>query len=165
MNDVDVLARRARILAGRQPEKLGLDAASTAVLTIRLNEERFALAVNAVAQVIPLGKLTSVPGAPPELVGVTAIKGEVLAVFDLARVLGLAGRDEPPAGYVLILKHADARVGLLVSGVDQIAAGEPDGQVIGPTQSRRLIRIGDDRLVLIEELERTLAPHIHGDGQ
>ena len=162
---IDVLARRAEILAARRTEDEAAQTDRSTVLTVRLNDERFALDVNAVAQVIPLGRLTVVPGAAPAMLGVMAMKGEVVSVFDLTRLLDLPPRaEQSAAGYVLILKHARARIGLLVDGVDQIAAGEPAGQT-GGADSRRLIRIEDDRFVLIENLERALAPYIHGDGQ
>jgi len=108
-----VWRRRAERLA-RPP--VTEETALTPVLVFRLGEERYALAVAALAEVIPAGRLARVPRAPAALAGVVALRGEVRPVWDLARLLGLS-RPAPSIHYILLL---NSRAGLLVDQLEEI---------------------------------------------
>ena len=56
----------------------------------RVGDESFALPVGQVLEVAELGSLAPVPGAPPSVLGVRNLRGQVLPVIDLAGVLGTA---------------------------------------------------------------------------
>jgi purine-binding chemotaxis protein CheW len=62
---------------------------------VRVGAEEFALPVRHVPEVAELGDVTPVPGAPPQVMGIRNLRGEVLPVFDLAAGLGIAGSGEP----------------------------------------------------------------------
>lgn len=49
----------------------------------------FAVPADTASEILTLPELTRVPGAPPHLVGVFAHRGELLPLFDLARLTGL----------------------------------------------------------------------------
>ena len=162
----EILRFRAKRLAERESFSAPTQVDVITALTFRLNGERFGLRVGAVANVIPLARLTPVPVAAAAMLGVMAVKGEVYTIFDLARLIGLPSSDALTGtdAYVLIMKHGDARVGVAVGQVDQIVTAGWAGHS-GEAESRRLIRVGDHDLILIEDIEHLLAPHIHGDGQ
>jgi purine-binding chemotaxis protein CheW len=62
---------------------------------VRVGAEEFALPVRHVPEVAELGDVTPVPGAPPQVMGIRNLRGEVLPVFDHAAGLGIAGSGEP----------------------------------------------------------------------
>jgi purine-binding chemotaxis protein CheW len=81
---------------------------------VRVAGEHYSLPVEQVLEVADLGRVTPVPGAPSEVVGVGNLRGQVIPVIDLARMLGLSG-GEPSR--VVVAESGDLRAGLLVDEV------------------------------------------------
>ena len=54
-------------------------------LRLRVGGERYALPIENVLEVTPLGELSGVPGAGGAVLGVRNLRGQVLPVFDLER--------------------------------------------------------------------------------
>jgi purine-binding chemotaxis protein CheW len=84
-------------------------------LRIRLGAEHYALGFEHVLEVVELGELTPVPGAPGTLIGLRNLRGELLPALDLAAVLGLAGEGEPRR--LVIVADGERRAALAVDDV------------------------------------------------
>lgn len=82
---------------------------------VRVGAERYALPVENVLEVDRLGELAPVPGAGQASLGVRNHHGQVLAVFDLATVFGIA-RDGVPAR-IVVAADAGRRAGLAIDEV------------------------------------------------
>ncbi|MBI4493114.1 MAG: chemotaxis protein CheW [Chloroflexi bacterium] len=93
-------------------------------LAFSAGSERYALPLDRVAGVQPEGPITRVPGATALVRGVMNLRGRLLAVVDLAAVLGLPVRP-PGQGHVVVVRTADLEAGLLVDHADEILAVEP----------------------------------------
>jgi purine-binding chemotaxis protein CheW len=63
-------------------------------LLLPLHADLYALELAAVREVVPDPEVTPVPGAPPAVLGVFNLRGEVVPLFDTAALLGL---DSAPA--------------------------------------------------------------------
>ena len=120
----------------------------------RLGDESFALPVAQVLEVAELGALAPVPGAPPSVLGVRNLRGQVLPVIDLATVLGSARADE--AEKLVITEKAGRRAGFAIDEVTDV------GELPGPVQetdspylSGSALVQGD--LVGIVDIERVFA--------
>jgi chemotaxis signal transduction protein len=87
---------------------------------LRLGSERYAVAVEHVLEVAELGVLSAVPGAGAAVLGVRNLQGQVLPVFDLARVLAIAGDASAP--YVVVAEHEGRLAGLAVDQVTDVDA-------------------------------------------
>src|SRR5437870_3271979 len=83
-----ILEERARLLA-RVPPQAAPAAAVTEVLIFALGDERYALETVHIWEVARPGEVTPLPGAPGHLVGVTNLRGQILALFDLRQLFGL----------------------------------------------------------------------------
>ena len=113
-------------------------------VVFRVGGERFALPLEAVREVVvPQPPFARVPRASEAVRGVMNLRGRVVAVVDLAPLVGLAAQPlEPGAGQVLILEHARRALGLLIGavvGVEPLAPPEDpdgDGLVRGVAASR-----------------------------
>lgn len=90
--------------------------------TFQLDERTFALPVAAVREVLRPPRLTAVPLAPPEVVGVANLRGQIVPVLDLRVRLALEARR--PAAHVLILRVGDATFGVLVDSVGDVVEVE-----------------------------------------
>src|ERR1700735_4622178 len=81
-----VFRQRAAQLAGgdaeTKPFAMGIPA-----LIFRLARERYAVALKDLAEVAPFKGCTRVPGAPPQILGVINLRGELRPVIDLSRAL------------------------------------------------------------------------------
>jgi purine-binding chemotaxis protein CheW len=88
-------------------------------VVFRVAQERFALPLTAVREVVlPQPPFARVPRSSDAVRGVMNLRGRVVAVVDLAPLVGL-----PPqplaagAGHVLILDHGKRALGFLIGGV------------------------------------------------
>ncbi len=88
-------------------------------VVFRVASERFALPLAAVREVVlPQPPFARVPRSSEAVLGVMNLRGRVVAVVDLAALMGLAPqRLEPGAGQVLILEHGKRALGFLIGGV------------------------------------------------
>jgi chemotaxis signal transduction protein len=109
-----VLRSRAQYLAARRRETAPARALEP-VLVFLLGDERYAVGLREVSQVLPLAGLVPVPAAPAGLLGVMNLRGEVGTVWDFAALLELrqAQAQEAPQGHVIVAR-AEAEIGLRV---------------------------------------------------
>jgi purine-binding chemotaxis protein CheW len=87
---------------------------------LRLGRERYAVPIENVLEVAELGSLSALPGAGASMLGVRNLRGQVLPVFDLARVLAIAGDAAPPR--VVVAEHEGRLAGLAVDEVTDVVA-------------------------------------------
>lgn len=109
---------------------------------LRVGAERYALPVADVRSIVDMEGLAPVLGMPPSVLGLRALDGALLPVFDLATLLGVAAA----APQRIVVVGAGVAVGLAVEEVLDVAelpaleqAGAP-----GPLRGTALV---DDALV------------------
>ncbi len=86
---------------------------------MRVASEAYAIPVERVVEVARLGTVTAVPGARPELLGVLSMRGHILPVVDLARVLGIS-RQGPPS-QLLVAESGGLEAGFAIDEVTEVA--------------------------------------------
>jgi purine-binding chemotaxis protein CheW len=99
------------------------------VLGIWLGTELYGLEISGIREITKLIALTFVPGAPPTILGVTTLRGQILPVVDLRLVLGMEGW-KPTEGEsttsaqararIVVIAQGDVVAGLLVDGVSEV---------------------------------------------
>lgn len=94
----------------------------------------FAISVSAAREVLTGEAATSVPQAPPTLVGVLNLRGAVLPLVRLDSLLGMPTRPYAATGHILVLTNDAIEIGLVVDRVRDVrsidsAAIEPYPQV------------------------------------
>src|SRR5437868_115370 len=103
-----VYQRRARQMARRADAETVSQ--TLPVLIFALGEERYAIELSALAEVLPLRGCTSVPGAPSAVLGVMNVRGEIRPVADLRRILELPPGGDLVAAYVVMLRHPTSQI-------------------------------------------------------
>jgi purine-binding chemotaxis protein CheW len=88
-------------------------------VSLRVGVELYAVPVEHVLEVAELGDVTPVPGAPPAVLGVWNLRGQILPVLDLGGLLGLARSIEPRR--LVVVEAAGRRAGLAVDEVRDVA--------------------------------------------
>jgi purine-binding chemotaxis protein CheW len=118
---------------------------------LRLGRERYAVPIENVLEVAELGTLSALPGTGPAMLGVRNLRGQVLPVFDLARVLAIARDTGLPR--VVVAEHEGWIAGLAVDEVTDVVAlaGAAD-----PPEAESLSGaiLEDDQLIGILDIER-----------
>ena len=129
----------------------------TVHVRLRVGPEEYALPVGNVVEVVELGELTTVPGAPPSVLGIRNLRGQILPVFDLAALFGIDGSTPER---VVVAEDRGRRLGLAVDAVTDVAIlAEPAEQT--ESDFLRGAALVDGALVgivhvprLVDELER-----------
>ena len=91
-------------------------------LTVRAQDEWYALRVENLVEVRRLPRITGVPSVPEHIVGVMNFRGEVLSVIDLSRFFSLPQGRSAPDPAIVVVEHGQIRTGLLVDGVGDLVS-------------------------------------------
>lgn len=94
-------------------------------LTIRVGTRQLAIPAGDVAEIVRLPKLTRVPHTPRSLVGVVNLRGNVVPVLSLARLLNEREDALSPVSRIVMLDRASP-IGLLVDEVVALGLGSDD---------------------------------------
>jgi purine-binding chemotaxis protein CheW len=113
-------------------------------LICRLAQERYAIALTDIAEVLAFQGCTQVPGASPQFLGVINLRGELRPVIDLARVL--SGNPSLDSGVVLILRRSAA---LKVDAVEDLREVRSE-EVPGPVQGHYIKALASGTLGLLD---------------
>ncbi|WP_047396804.1 chemotaxis protein CheW [Chitinibacter sp. ZOR0017] len=98
-----------------------------------LNEMQLALPLQALREVTPCLGLREYPSAARGIIGAIDLRGALIPVLDLRRVLGLS-TPELPAQSVVIMAHEGQLIGLLAHGVQGVF--QPEGRDFQPVSAQ-----------------------------
>jgi chemotaxis signal transduction protein len=91
--------------------------AEVELFRLRVGSGAFAVESGLVQEVVRTPPITPLPGAPPFLVGVAAHRGDVLAIVDMARLLGRGDTRQGDRSRMAIARSEGMVVGLLADEV------------------------------------------------
>lgn len=121
-----VMDERARLLA-RSPADAKPSGEVLELLTFALGRERYAIETRFVREVTRLLDFTPVPGAPEFVLGITNLRGEVLAIIDLRKFFGATEKGLTDLSRLVVLGTAATEFGVLadaVHAIDRLSAAE-----------------------------------------
>jgi len=142
------------------------------LINFRLRDEEFGVDIGSVKEITRVADITPIPEAPSFIRGVTNLRGQVIAVIDLAQQFRLAAQEKLPDSARIVVTEFNGRtVGMLVDeapGVLKIAGEniEPTPELIQSEVSKDYIKgVGklDNRLIILLDLEKVLSPHEVGE--
>jgi purine-binding chemotaxis protein CheW len=90
------------------------------LVAFQLSGERYGIETRHVREIIGLSGLTAVPDAPETVAGVANLRGQVLVVFDIRLLLGLAAQATLETSRILVCGATDADLGLVVDAADDV---------------------------------------------
>lgn len=103
--------------ADRGPDETTSDGRD--VLSVMVSGERFAIPAHDAGEIIRVGVMTRVPLAPAWLLGLANLRGTVLPIVSLARLLGKPNADLSPSSRVIVIVKGP-KLGLLVDAVSSL---------------------------------------------
>lgn len=102
------------------------------VLEIIAGGQRYGVAPRHILSVTPLGTLTPLPGQQPPLLGVTLVRGTIVAVADLARMLAGAASQPEQRRFVLLTVAAGLQLGLVITTAGELLPLDPAERCVLP---------------------------------
>jgi chemotaxis signal transduction protein len=165
------LARLAEAATRSESKVTAADEGTTPMLVVRVGTRWLAVATDSALEIVLKGEVTSVPAGPHHVLGVTLIRGRLVAVVAVDEMLGLTPASDPVQTLprLVVLSGGDTEIA--------IVADEIRGILDIPTP-----RLGEDArtgdrnsfiaaevelgksLVCILDVERFVEAAIHGES-
>ena len=127
-------------------------------VTFSLEDEIYGIDVMRVQEVLPLSEIAPVPGAPPYVLGIINLRGNVVTVIDTRMRFGLPAREPDNASRIVVIEAGDQVAGILVDSVAEVinvSESEVDtAPNVGNEESSRYIHgvvsRGEQLLILVD---------------
>jgi purine-binding chemotaxis protein CheW len=137
---------------------------AVAVLAVLAGDEAYGFPLSAVREILVPPPLTEVPRAPAHFLGVIVVRGQIITVIDLPKMLQLEVEQKEPYGRVLLVDNGEELIGVAVDSVIQVYRMQPDqieyASAMGAELSEYVVGVGrvpsssstekEDMLILID---------------
>lgn len=147
-----ILKKRARELA--RPLSAPSEAPGLAEFVIlRIADERYLVEASSIRDAVTAREFTPLPGVPAFVSGITVIRGRIVAIADLRRLLGLPGRGPAEATTLVVLEHRGIEFALAVDQVSIPASGTINAPAVLPAggpDPKFLRGVTADGLILLD---------------
>src|SRR5208283_1890524 len=87
-----------------------------------VNGNEFTVPINKVQEIINLPQITKMPQSPPYVEGITNMRGKIITIVKLRRLLGLPDNDGPQK--VIVLASGKVAFGILVDSITGVISIE-----------------------------------------
>lgn len=147
-----------RDLAGLTQAGVAGLTAPVELLCLRLDGQEYGLPLPLIQEIRCFQTATPLPGQDSAALGVMSFRGQVIALLDLRRLLGLSDARGKPAGprAVIVLGHQGRQLGLVVDAVVDVLLAQPSESRsmprlpgLGPERHIRGLVLTDSRQVLL----------------
>jgi purine-binding chemotaxis protein CheW len=153
--DWESLARVAASSADREDSEVRRE-----LLAFELDGDPYALPVERVREIVRMRAVTPMPRVPEAVLGVIALRGEVIQVIDLRRRLGMPSAEPTRRSRIVVLHGEDGCVaGLLVDAVSEVLRlPEADIAASAPGEAEGVEALWSrgDQFVSVINLDRVL---------
>lgn len=141
-----------------QAAKKAAEGPGTQWVTFQLEEEAYGINVMQVQEVLPMTEIAPVPGAPPFVMGIINLRGNVVTVIDTRMRFGLTQREPNAACRIVVIETNDQIAGILVDSVAEVVevkqAEVDTAPNVGNEESARyiygVVSRGEQLLILID---------------
>ncbi len=128
------------------------------IVSFRLADETFGVAITKVREIILMCDITRVPQTPHYVKGLINLRSTVIPVIDLRALFGLPEGEQSDDSRIMVLQVGTKTVGIVVDGVDevlrisqdQIAEPPPTVASLGNEYLDGLVKLADKLLILLD---------------
>lgn len=136
------------------------------IVVFSVGDEEFGVDITQVREIIKLVQIISLPKASAYIEGVVNLRGQVLAVIDLAKKLGLVAKKLEEHVRIIIVEVGEYTVGMIVDSVSEVLrlsanSSEAVPELVNTEVPGHYIKgIGKlkDRLLVLLDLNKILTP-------
>ena len=90
------------------------------LVVFKIGKEEFGVPISQVREIVRLVPITPVPRAPQFIEGVVNLRGQILAVIDLAKRLNLTPAPRSDKTRIIVVEVEDNTVGMIVDEVTEV---------------------------------------------
>lgn len=128
-------------------------------------DQEYALGVDQVVEVLRMALLTPVAESPSGFAGILNLRGLAVPVLDLVDRLAAIRRPADPDQAIVIVRHQDRLVGLVVDAVDEVVDLvaediKPPDKLMGDRTPYLGVARWDRRVLLLLDIERLIEPDL-----
>ncbi|MEJ5186784.1 MAG: chemotaxis protein CheW [Candidatus Geothermincolales bacterium] len=134
------------------------------LVVFSLGREEFALDVSQVREIIRMEEITRMPKSPPFVEGIINLRGQIIAVMDLAKRLNLPSTERTDAQRIVVVETEDLKVGMIVDSVSEVMSItedeiEPPPTLVSDPSTPFILGVvkRDRRLIILLDLSKLLS--------
>jgi purine-binding chemotaxis protein CheW len=94
--------------------------AAKQVVVFGVEDEWYGADIRSVSEIIRAQAVTPMPGTPPHVDGIMNVRGKVVPVVNLRKLLGFGSRTGEEAPFILLIESESGPVGCRVDAVDEV---------------------------------------------
>jgi|WetSurMetagenome_2_1015567.scaffolds.fasta_scaffold242551_2 purine-binding chemotaxis protein CheW len=136
------------------------------LVVFTIGEEEFGVDISQVREIVRLLQITYLPKAPVFIEGVVNLRGQVVAVIDLAKRLGITAKERGERTRIVIVEFGDNTVGMIVDSVSEVLrlsseyVEDVPSLVMTEIPEHYIWGVGKlkDRLLILLDLKSVLSP-------
>lgn len=133
------------------------------MVAFRVGKEDFAVDVMRVEGVMPMVDVTRMPRAPEFVEGIINLRGQIIALVDLAKRLGIEPGPRTESTRIVVVESGDVKVGLIVESPEVVKASMEDfeaspGLAVSDVEStfvKGVVKFSE-RLLIVLDVDRIL---------
>jgi purine-binding chemotaxis protein CheW len=134
------------------------------LVVFSLGREEFAVEVTQVREIMRMEEITRMPKSPPFVEGIINLRGQIIAVVDLARRLNLESADRGIDTRIIVVEAEEIKVGMIVDSVSEVLRISGKEVEANPTLATDMsaaylqgVVKQDNRLIILLDLTRVLS--------
>jgi purine-binding chemotaxis protein CheW len=134
------------------------------LVIFQLGREEFAVEVTQVREIIRMQDITRMPKAPSFVEGIINLRGQIIAVLDLAQRLNLEAAERGSETRIIVVEAGDIKVGMIVDSVSEVMRISEDEVEPSPALAADVEAVylkgvvkQENRLIILLDLTRILA--------
>ena len=146
-------------------ERLAQEVEEAQYVLFHLDRELYGVPIAQVQEIVARQRITTVPGAPDFVEGVTNLRGQVIPVINLAKRLDLPPDEDYAKHRIIVVELPSGKVGMDVHGVDEVASLpsnliEPPGSLAMGISAHYISGLArrDEGVIVLLDLEAVLSP-------
>lgn len=109
------------------------------ILSFEISNQEFGIDIEYVEMVIEKEEITPVPNSKDFIEGIVNLRGRIVTVFDLTKILDLDIDENFEFDSIIILKHEKEELGILVNKVNNVISFNDEELDILPSKSGKFI--------------------------
>lgn len=115
----DLLLAQARRFQ-EQARIVEVDEEKVKLVIFLLGKDYYAFLGKVIKEIVPVEEITSVPGAPDFILGIINLRGDIEAVLDIGKILGLPDVAIASQNRIVVAEQEGIRSGILVDSVEDV---------------------------------------------
>jgi len=134
------------------------------LVVFSLGREEFAVEVTQVREIMRMEEITRMPKSPNFVEGIINLRGQIIAVVELAKRLNLETGERSGDTRIIVVEAEDIKVGMIVDSVSEVLRVAADAVEASPTLATDIssaflqgVVKKDNRLIILLDLTKVLS--------